>query len=165
MKAGKPVWHVEWVFAALFLAALLAAMSVQVALRSGFGMTISWLEEVIRVIFVWTVYACVLVAAVDDKHIRVAQHLLLFPVRTRKVIMGIADIGWIAFNALVIYGAVVYSLSLLEFPYRMPTTGINLVWAFSIIPIAFSLLSLRILVNIRRRWIDEIDMTDAQKEM
>ncbi len=95
----------------------------------------------------------------------VAQHLLLLPIKARKVIMGIADIGWVAFNALVIYGATVYSLSLIEFPYRMPTTKVNLVWVFSIIPIAFTLLSIRILVNIRRRWIDEIDMTDAQKEM
>lgn len=165
MTDDKPRWHVEGLFAALFLAALLAAMTVQVVLRSGFGMTISWLEEVIRIIFVWAVYACVLVAAVDDKHIRVAQHLQLFPIRVRKLIMGIADIGWIAFNAVVIYGAVVYSLSLIEFPYRMPTTKVNLVWVFAIIPIAFSLLSIRILVNIRRRWRDEIDMTDAQKEM
>lgn len=165
MKTGKPSWRVEWIFAAVLLAALLATMTVQVVLRSGFSMTISWLEEVIRLIFVWAVYACVLVAAVDDKHIRVAQHLLLFPVKARKVIMGIADFGWIVFNVVVIYGALVYSLLLLRFPYRMPTTGINLVWAFSIIPIAFTLLSLRILVNIRRRWIDEIDMTDAQKEM
>ncbi len=165
METGKPGRHVEGVFAAVFLAALLVTMTVQVVLRSGLGMTISWLEEVIRIIFVWAVYACVLVAAVDDKHIRVAQHLLLLPIKARKVIMGIADIGWVAFNALVIYGATVYSLSLIEFPYRMPTTKVNLVWVFSIIPIAFTLLSIRILVNIRRRWIDEIDMTDAQKEM
>ena len=165
MRDGKPRWHVEGIFAALFLSALLCAMTVQVVMRSGFGMTISWLEEVIRIIFVWAVYACVLVAAVDDKHIRVAQHLQLFPIVIRKAIMSIADIGWVAFNAVVVYGAVVYSLSLIEFPYRMPTTKVNLVWVFSIIPIAFALLSIRILVNIRRRWRGEIDLTDAQKEM
>jgi len=165
MEQDKPRRPVEGIFAAALLAGLLAAMTVQVVLRSGLGMTISWLEEVIRIIFVWAVYACVLVAAVDDKHIRVAQHLLLLPVRARKIVLGIADMGWIAFNTIMIYGATIYSLSLIEFPYRMPTTGINLVWAFSIIPIAFTLLSIRILVNIRRRWTGEIDMTDAQKEM
>ncbi|WP_116135116.1 TRAP transporter small permease [Tropicimonas sp. IMCC34043] len=162
---GKPRWHVEGVFAAVFLAALLATMTAQVVLRSGFGITISWLEEVIRMVFVWAVYACVLVAAVDDKHIRVAQHLTLFPVRIRKLILSFADLVWVAFNATVIYGATIYSLSLIEFPYRMPTTKVNLVWVFSIIPIAFTLLSFRILINIRRRWLGEIDMTDAQKEM
>lgn len=45
---------------------------------------------------------------------------------------------------------------------RIAATGINLIWVFSIIPIAFMLLSLRILVNIRRRW---LDMTDDRKEM
>src|SRR5690606_20290209 len=92
METDGPRWHVEGVFAALFLVALLVTMTAQVVLRSGVGITISWLEEVIRIIFVWTVYACILVAAVDDKHIRVAQHLMLFSIKARKIIMGIADI-------------------------------------------------------------------------
>jgi TRAP-type C4-dicarboxylate transport system permease small subunit len=56
-------------------------------------------------------------------------------------------------------------MSLWQYPYRMPTTGLNLIWAFAIIPIAFFILSLRILVNIRRRDRGELDMTDAQAEM
>ncbi|MBE2278353.1 MAG: TRAP transporter small permease [Rhodobacteraceae bacterium] len=161
----KPRHNLEGVFAAVLLAALLVTMTIQVVLRAGFSMTVSWLEEAIRIIFVWAVYASVLVAAVDDKHIRVAQHLWLLPVTGRRVVLTLADLGWVAFNAVLIYGGTVYSLSLIEFPYRLPTTGVNLAWVFSIIPIAFTLLSIRILFNIRRRWRGEIDMSDAQKEM
>lgn len=165
MDSSRPTFRLENIIAAILLAALLASMTTQVVLRFGFGSTISWLEEVIRILFVWSVYACVLVAAVDDMHIRVALHITLLPKRLQALVLAAADIGWVAFNALLIYGGVVYSLDLLQYPYRMPTTGINLVWVFSIIPIAFTLLSLRILLNIVRRWRGDLDMTDIQKEM
>lgn len=161
----RPKFGVEGVFASVLLTALIAMMTVQVGLRFGLGTTLSWLEEVIRIVFVWAVYACILVAAVEDKHIRVALHLSLLPHRAHIAILAVADICWIALNTVVIYGAWVYSMSLWQYPYLMPTTGLNLIWAFSIIPLAFFILSLRILVNIRRRARGELDMTDAQAEM
>lgn len=165
MDQDRSRFTVANVVAAFLLMLLLSAMTVQIVLRFGFGTTITWLEELIRINFVWAVYACVLVAAVDDKHIRVALHVTLMPKRWQALVLGIADLGWVVFNAVVIYGAAVYSLSLLEFPYRMPTTGINLFWPFLIIPLAFGLLSIRVLINIRRRARGELEMTDVQKEM
>lgn len=153
------------VVAAVLLVLLLIEMTAQIVLRFGLNTTVSWLEELIRINFVWAVYACVLVAAVDDKHIRVALHISLLPKRLQALFLGIADIGWVAFNAVIIYGACVYSLSLLEFPYRMATTGINLFWPFLVIPLGFSLLSILVLINIHRRAKGELEMTDVQKEM
>ena len=49
----KPRHNLEGVFAAVLLAALLVTMTIQVVLRAGFSMTVSWLEEAIRIIFVW----------------------------------------------------------------------------------------------------------------
>lgn len=156
---------VEAVVAAVLLTALVIMMTAQVVMRFGFGTTLSWLEEVIRIVFIWAVYASVLVAAIDDKHIRVALHITMLPHKAQLVVLAIADLCWIAFNSTLIYGAWIYSLSLWQYPYRMPTTGLNLIWAFAIIPIAFFILSIRILVNIRRRARGELDMTDAQAEM
>lgn len=155
----------EAVVAAVLLSALVVMMSAQVILRFFFGTSVTWLEEMIRLVFVWAVYSSVLVAAMDDSHIRVALHLSLLPERARLAALCLADILWVAFNGVVIYGAVTYSLSLLEFPYRLPTTGINLVWAFAIVPIGFFVMSIRILMNIRRRNRGELDAVDAQLEM
>ena len=165
METQHPKFGIEAAVAALLLTALVVMMTAQVVMRSGFGTTLSWLEEVIRIVFVWAVYASVLVAAIDDKHIRVALHITMLPHKAQLVVLAIADLCWIAFNSTLIYGACVYSLSLWQYPYRMPTTGLNLIWAFAIIPFAFLILSIRILVNIRRRARGELDMTDAQAEM
>ncbi|WP_164615401.1 TRAP transporter small permease [Pseudotabrizicola algicola] len=165
MERDFPKFGVETAIAAVLLTILMVMMTAQVVLRFGFGTSITWLEEVIRIVFVWAVYASVLVASIEDKHIRVALHITFLPHRLQLVVLGIADLCWIGFNAVVIYGACIYSMSLWQYPYRLPTTGINLIWAFAIIPVAFFILSVRILVNIRRRARGELDMTDAQAEM
>ncbi|MWD25894.1 TRAP transporter small permease subunit [Aquicoccus sp. SCR17] len=165
MTDRKERFSLEAIAAAVLMTALVVLMSAQVILRFGFGMSVSWLEEVIRLVFVWAVYSCFLVAAIDDKHIRVALHVSLLPQKAQFVVLGLADLLWVAFNGVVIWGAVTYSLSLLDFPYRLPTTGINLIWAFAIVPVGFFILSLRILFNIRRRIRGELDLSDAQTEM
>lgn len=139
-------------FAAILMVVLVVLMTSQVFLRFFMGVAVSWLEEVIRLVFVWTVYASILVAAADDRHIRIALHLSLLPPFWQKVALGLADILWIGFNGVIIYAGTQYALSLFEFPYRLPTTGINLVWVFLIIPVGFTVLSIRVAINIVRRW-------------
>lgn len=165
MQGKRLSFGLEAATAAVLLTSLIILMTLQVVLRFGLGTTLSWLEELIRINFVWAVYASVLVAAIDDKHIRVALHLTLLSQRAQHVVLAIADLCWVAFNAVVIYGAWIYSMSLFQFPYRMPTTGLNLIWAFAVIPIAFFILSLRILLNIRRRLRSELEFADVQREM
>lgn len=149
-----------WV-AALLLVVLVVMMSAQVFLRFVFGMAVSWLEEVIRFVFVWSVYASFLVAAADDRHIRVALHLSVLPRRMQKAVLAVADLLWIGFNLVLIYASIKYCLSLIDFPYRMPTTRINLLWVFIVVPLGFLLLSIRIGINIGRRNREEIEAHDT----
>ncbi|MBZ8135431.1 TRAP transporter small permease [Afifella sp. IM 167] len=155
----------EAVAAAALFFVLLCLMTAQVVLRFGFGIAVSWLEEVIRLVFVWSVYSSFLVAAIDDSHIRVSLHISLLPPRWQNLVLGLADLVWVGFNSAIIYGACVYSLSLMQFPYRMPTTGVNLLWAFAIVPAGFFILSLRVLWNIRLRARGELQTSFTQAEM
>lgn len=153
-----------WVATVLF-AALVSMMTAQVVLRFGFGIAVSWLEEVSRSTFVWAVYASFLVAAADDRHIRVALHLSYVPHRVQKLFLMLADVVWIAFNFVVIYGAALYCIELYEYPYMMPTTDINLLWVFLVVPLGFGLLSIRVGVNIRKRITQSADIRDSRLDV
>ena len=150
-----------WI-AGTLLSVLVCLMTAQVVLRFAMNTSISWLEEIIRLVFVWAVYASILIAAADDRHIRVAAHLSLLPTAWQKVILAIADLVWIVFNLVVVYAALKYVLALIKRPYLLPTTGINLVWFFMIVPIGFLILSIRVAMNIRQRWTGSLDILDSR---
>jgi TRAP-type C4-dicarboxylate transport system permease small subunit len=61
---------INMVAAALLIAAV-TMMTVQVVLRTVFASPMSWVEEVVRYAFVWSVYLGVVVALTHDTHIRV----------------------------------------------------------------------------------------------
>lgn len=150
-----------WI-AGTLLTVLVCLMTAQVFLRFALNTSASWLEEVIRLVFVWAVYASILVAAADDRHIRVAAHLSLLPIVWQKVILAFADLVWIGFNLVVVYAALTYVVALITKPYLLPTTGINLVWFFMIIPIGFLILAIRVALNIRKRWTGSLDILDSR---
>lgn len=144
VRRGLPKLAPEAWAASLLLSTLVVMLTAQVVLRFVFNIGVSWLEEVIRFVFVWSVYASFLVAAEDDRHIRVALHLSWLPPRWQTVMLTIADLVWIAFNLIVVWFAALYAQSLFEFPYISQTTGINMVWVFLVVPMGFLLLSVRV---------------------
>lgn len=150
-----------WIAAPL-LAVLVGLLTAQVTLRFIFNIGVSWLEETIRIVFVWSMYFSFLVAAADNRHIRVALHVSAFPNTAQKVIFTLADLIWIGFNLTIVYFGTTYVLSLFDYPYLSPTIGINLAWVYMIVPLGFALLSVRVLINIVRLWRGDILVRDSR---
>lgn len=144
------------------LAVLVGLLTAQVVLRFFFHTAVSWLEEVIRILFVWSMYFSFVVAASDNRHIRVALHISALPQFAQRVVFTIADLIWIGFNLVVTYFGIEYVASLFDFPYLSPTTGINLAWVYMIVPIGFALLTVRVAVNIFRMWRGDVFITDSR---
>lgn len=141
----------EWLGAGL-MTVVVALLGFQVIARFGFGRSFSWLEEVSRFAFVWSVYFGFVIAAEGDRHIRVALQLELLPERARLVAYTLADTLWLVFNAIVIWHGYWFTLSMFEFPYISQTTGINLVWVQMIVPLGFAFMSVRVFQVMLRRW-------------
>ncbi|ARC90604.1 C4-dicarboxylate ABC transporter permease [Rhodovulum sp. MB263] len=134
------------------MTAVVALLGFQVIARFGMGRSFSWLEEVSRFAFVWAVYFGFVIAAEGDRHIRVSLHLGLLPTKLRLVMLTLADLLWLGFNAVVIWYGYQFTVSMFEFPYISQTTGINLVWVQMIVPLGFAFMSIRILQVMVRRW-------------
>jgi TRAP-type C4-dicarboxylate transport system permease small subunit len=150
-----------WIAAPL-LVLLVGFLTAQITLRFFFNVAVSWLEEVIRIVFVWSMYFSFLVAASDNRHIRVALHISALPKLAQQIAFTIADLIWIGFNLTIAYFGTTYVLSLFDYPYLSPTTGINLAWVYMIVPVGFALLTVRVLMNIVRLWRGDVLLRDSR---
>lgn len=149
----------EWL-GAILMTLVVALLGFQVVLRFGFGRSLSWLEEVSRFAFVWSVYFGFVIAAEKDRHIRVSVHIDALPPTARRVVMTVADTLWLVFNAIVIWHGYWFTLSMFDFPFISQTTGINLVWVQMIVPLGFLFMSVRVLQVMIRRWTGHDELID-----
>ncbi len=125
--------------------------------------SIPWGEELSRFAFVWFVFLGATYAARLAAHNRVVFQFKPFPKIVGNCFMLIADSIWIGFNCVMIY----YSISVIqegfEFKEYSPTLDWIMAYVFFIFPIAFSLMSIRIVqVNIMK-FILKIELDDVDK--
>ena len=165
MKIGRYEAPIEGFFAILFTLTLIVLLTLQVLFRFVLNKSISWAEEVSRFAFVWAVYCGIVLAANEDRHIRVTIQLKLFGEHTQKWILAVADILWIIFNSVLAFFAVAFVLSMFEFPYYSQTTGINLVYVYTIIPLGFVFMTIRIVQSLVRRFGQRIELKDSRMEL
>lgn len=125
--------------------------------------SIPWGEELSRMSFVWFVFLGATYAARLAAHNRVTFQFKIFPKIVGDISTLLSDLVWIVFNCVIIY----YSINVIkegfEYPEYSPTLDWIMAYIFMIFPIAFSLMTLRIIqVNIMK-YIFKIEIADVDK--
>ena len=143
----------EGYLAIIFTAILVSLLSLQVFFRFFLDKSISWAEEVARFAFVWSIYCSIIYAANLDKHIRVTMHLQFLSARIQRVLLTIAVVG------------AGFVWNMFKYPYISQTTGINLAYIYLIVPLGFSLLAVRIVQSILRRFKSKVEIKDSRLDM
>nr|WP_205600972.1 TRAP transporter small permease [Halomonas socia] len=151
----------EWL-AALLMTVVIALLGAQVVLRFGFGRNMSWLEEVSRYFFVWAIYFGFVIAAEQNRHIRVTFHISMLPVTFQKIILTLADTVWLVFNIVLIWQGGKMFYESMQFPYISQTTGINLAWVQVIVPLGMLFISVRVIGCMVARWKYGLDTKDTR---
>ena len=157
----------EKYIAAFLLAFLTILLSIQVFVRYVIGGGLAWTEELSRYTFVWSIYFGCILATKEDKHIRMTAQFLLLPKKAEPIIIIISDIIWIAFNAIVAIFGFRYVISFLRFPYISQTMGFNLIWVYTIVPIAYTLMMTYVILLVIKRikkWFkkEDIEIIDSR---
>ncbi len=125
--------------------------------------SLPWGEELSRFAFVWFVFLGATYAARLAAHNRVTFQFKLFPKLVGDLSTLFADIVWVVFNCVMIY----YSISVIkegfEYPEYSPTLDWIMAYIFLIFPLAFSLMTIRIIqVNIMK-YILKIEIADVDR--
>jgi TRAP-type C4-dicarboxylate transport system permease small subunit len=151
MEEKKKKFSIEGYIAAILLFTLTVLLAIQVFVRFVFGGGIAWSEELSRYMFVWSIYFGCIVAAKEDKHIRVTAQLMFLSERKKAWLISASDIIWIIFNGLLAYFGFTYILSMFEFPFYSQTMGFNLAWVYAIVPLAYFLMLVYVALLIVKR--------------
>lgn len=128
-----------------------------------FPASIPWGEELSRMAFVWFVYFGATYAARLAAHNRVTFQFKLFPKIIGDISTLISDLVWICFNCVMIFYSIRVIQEGFQYPEYSPTLDWIMAYVFMIFPIAFALMTFRIIqVNIMKH-ILKIEIADVDK--
>lgn len=146
----------------ILLAVFVTLLFAQVVARQIFGVTITWIEELSVILFVWFAYFGASYAARIAAHNRIAFHLKALPRRIARRIEAVGDLFWIAFNIMFIWQAIDFISRLRPF-VRAQTLGWEMRYVYLVLPIAFALMTLRILQVNYLKLVKGIDPRDPDR--
>lgn len=126
------------------LAVFVTLLFVQIVARQVFGTSITWIEELSVILFVWFAYFGASYAARLYAHNRVSFHLNAMPRPVARIIEAVGDAFWVAFNATFVWYSIQFLGNLKPF-FKAQTLGWPMKYVMAVLPIAFALMTLRIL--------------------
>lgn len=164
--------NIESYICRTLLATFVGLLFTQIISREIFNSSISWIEELSVYMFVWFVFFGASYAAKMSAHNRVTFQFKFLPSGWIKYIEAFADLFWVFFNLYFIYLAIDFVFFKMNKFWTSQTLGIQMKWIYIVLPIAFSLMTIRILqVNylklIAKQEIgdpDKIDLEDFRPE-
>lgn len=128
----------EWLLA-LFVVLLFA----QIVSRQLFGHSIAWSEELSTYMFVWFAYLGAVVAAKMSAHNRVTFHMQFMA----KTLMTVADLLWVCFNLYFVWLSYDFVFNRMNLFWKSQTLGVPMKYFYMVLPIAFALMSVRVMWN------------------
>lgn len=166
MSAGRAILKVlsnaEEYLCELLLAVFVVLLFVQILLRQFFQYSLPWGEELATYMFVWFAYLGAVVAAKMSAHNRVAFHFKFFPPIVKKVCETIADLLWVGFNMYFVYLSYDFVFNRMNLFWKSQTIGLPMKYFYMILPIAFTLMSVRILWNLYLTVIKGVEIIDPE---
>ena len=146
------------------LAIFVLLLFAQILSREFFGYSFSWSEELATYMFVWFVFFGASYAARLSAHNRVTFQFKALPTKVVHVIEGIADLFWLGFNVYFIYLSFNFVFFKMNLFWKSQTLGIPMKYIYLILPIAFTLMSIRIVQVNYMKLVKGIDIRDPDQQ-
>ncbi len=164
--------NIESYICRTLLAIFVCLLFLQVIVRTLFDFSFSWVEELSIYMFVWFVFFGASYAAKMGAHNRVTFQFKFLPPRAIKYIEAFADLFWIFFNVYFVYLSIDFIFNKMNKFQSSQTLGFHLSWVYIVLPIAFTLMTIRVIqVNYKKiilnedlRDPDAIDLEEVRAE-
>ncbi|MCK0508017.1 TRAP transporter small permease [Aromatoleum anaerobium] len=160
----KFISNIEEYLCEVLLAFFVVLLFVQILLRQFFQYSLPWGEELATYLFVWFAYLGACVAAKMSAHNRVAFHFKFFPPIVKKVSEAIADLLWVGFNLYFAFLSYDFVFNRMNLFWKSQTIGLPMKYFYMILPIAFTLMSIRILWNNYLSLFKGVEIVDPEAE-
>ncbi|SFU10409.1 TRAP transporter small permease [Sedimentitalea nanhaiensis] len=155
--------NIESYICRALLVMFVALLFTQIISREVFDHSFSWIEELSVYMFVWFVFFGASYAAKMSAHNRVTFQFGMLPRGWIKWIEGFADLFWIFFNIYFVYLAYDFVFNKMNKFWKSQTLGIEMKWIYMVLPIAFTLMTIRILQVNYLKLVKDVDVRDPDK--
>ena len=164
--------NIESYICRTLLTIFVCLLFMQIIARTLFNFSFSWVEELSVYMFVWFVFFGASYAAKMGAHNRVTFQFKFLPPKAIRYIEAFADLFWIFFNIYFVYLALDFIFNKMNRFQSSQTLGFHLSWVYIVLPIAFSLMTFRVIqVNYKKialnqdlRDPDAIDLDELRDE-
>lgn len=152
--------NVESYICRFLLAVFVCLLFLQVIVRTLFAFSFSWVEELSIYMFVWFVYFGASYAAKMGAHNRVTFQFKFLSPGSIKYIEAFADLFWLAFNIVFVYLSIDFIFNKMNRFQSSQTLGFHLSWVYIVLPIAFTLMTIRVIQVNYQKIVLGVDMRD-----
>ena len=152
--------NIESYICRFLLATFVTLLFAQILSRELFQYSIPWGEELATYMFVWFAYFGASHAAKMAAHNRVSFQFKLFPKIVATISEAIADLIWIAFNLYFVYLSYDFVFNRMNTFWKSQTMGIPMKYFYLILPIAFTLMSIRVIQVNYLKLVKGVDIRD-----
>lgn len=164
---NKKVLHffdnIESYICRILLAVFVCLLFMQIIAREIAGYSFSWTEELSTYMFVWFVFFGASYAARMSAHNRVTFQLNFLGPKGIRLVEGFADLFWIAFNVYFVYLSFNFVFFKMNLFWKSQTLGVPMKYIYLILPIAFTLMTIRIIQVNYLKLVKGIDVRDPDK--
>lgn len=133
--------------------ALLTMVFAQVILRYFFNLTLNWIEEVARFLFLWLVWLGAGYVTRLRRHLRVEAFISILSPAARSKVEFMSLMIWIAFAAFLMWTGGQLTWMLLRRNQLSPVLQIPMGWAYAAVPVGVGLMLFRLLQQL---WSDYV---------
>ena len=166
MTIGKLIFkiidNIENVICRTLLASFVILLFIQIISRQVFDHSLSWSEELSTYMFVWFVYFGASYATKLAAHNRVTFQFKFFPPIVAVISEAIADLIWVCFNGYFVFLSYDFVFNKMNLFWKSQTLGFPMKYVYMILPIAFALMTIRILQVNYYKLIKGIDIRDPE---
>jgi len=142
------------------LAFFVCLLFIQILLREFFAYSLSWGEELATYLFVWFVFFGACYACRLGAHNRVTFQFKLLPPKVGIVLEAIADLIWIIFNCYFVFLSWKFVFVKMNLFWKSQTMGIPMKYFYMVLPIAFVLMTARVIQINYLKFIKGVDIKD-----
>lgn len=154
--------NTETLICEVLLALFVLLLFIQILSRQLFGYSIAWSEELSTYMFVWFAYLGAVVAAKMSAHNRVTFHFKFMPAAMSKTLLAMADLLWVAFNCYFVWLSYDFVFHRMNLFWKAQTLGVPMKYIYMILPLAFTLMSIRILWNLYVSVFKGVELLDPE---
>lgn len=152
--------NIESYICRLLLVIFVTLLFAQILLRGFFGHSVSWIEELSTYMFVWFAYFGASHAAKMSAHNRVTFQFKPFPKIVSTICEFVADMIWVAFNLYFVYLSYDFVFHKMNLFWKSQTLGVPMKYFYVVLPIAFALMTIRVLQVNYLKLIKGVDIRD-----